>query len=108
MRRLVQTFIMSAALLGATAAFAQTESMDEALIESASTPAQHEALAAQYQSRAADARKQAETHLRMAKRYGTTKTGLSQKPHCEKLAADFEDMAKNYDALAAGEKAAAK
>jgi len=108
MRRLVQTFIISAALLGATGAFAQSHSLEAALIEGASTPAQHQALAQHYLSAAADARKEAETHRDMAKRYGTTKNGLNQKPHCEKLAADYEDMAKNYEALAAGEEAAAK
>ncbi len=108
MRRLVQTLIISAALLGATTAFAQGHGLEAVLIESASTPAQHAALAAHYQAQAADARAQAENHLRMAKRYGTAKNGANQKPHCEKLAADYEDMAKNYDALAAGEEAAAK
>lgn len=107
MRRIIQVSIISVALLGATAAFAQTHDL-EALIAGASTPAQHEALAEHYKSEAADARKRAENHLRMAKRYGTTKGGARQKPHCEKLAADFEDVAKNYDALAAGEEAAAK
>jgi len=107
MRRLVQTFVISAALLGATTAFAQGHDM-EAMIGGASTPAQHQALATHYQAQAADARKQAETHRDMAKRYGTTKNGANQKPHCEKLAADYEDVAKNYDALAAGEEAAAK
>lgn len=108
MRRLVQVFIISAAMIGATAAFAQSHSLEAALIEGASTPQMHQALASHYKAAAADARKAAETHRDMAKRYGTTKSGQNQKPHCEKLAADYDDMAKNYDALAAGEEAAAK
>lgn len=110
MQRLAQVFILSAALLGGGTAVSQTGSLDivEVLIESASTPAEHQALATYYRSRAEDARQQAEKHRNMANRYGTTKGGASRKPHCNKLAASYDDMATEYDALAAGEDVAAK
>jgi len=110
MRRLAQIFIVSVALLVGAAAFAQAEGGDivEVLIESASPPAEHQALAAHFRSQAEEARHQAERHRKMAKRYGTTKGGASRRPHCNQLAANYDDMATEYDALAADEDAAAK
>jgi predicted phage gp36 major capsid-like protein len=111
MRRLAQLVIMSVALLvGGSAAFAQTGSPDnvEVLIESASTPAEHRALAAHFRSKAEEARQQAEKHRNMAKRYGTTKGGVSRKPHCNEIAANYDEIAVQSDALAASEEAAAK
>ncbi len=108
--RLIRTLMLSAVLLGSTAAFAADggHSVVDALIESASTPAQHKALADHYRDAAEEARKQAANHERMATRYGTTKNGANQKPHCEKIASDLTDMATQYDALAKAEDALAK
>lgn len=108
--RLFRSLVLSVALLGAGAAFAQHEGhgLVQTLIGTASTPEQHQALAEYYRKEASTARSQAELHRGMEKRYGTTKNGLNQKPHCAKLAADLDDMATQYDALAAGEEAQAK
>ena len=110
MRRLARVFIVTTALVGGTAVFAQSGSLDvvEVLVESASTPAQHQALANHFRAQAEEARQQAEKHRNMARRYGTTKNGANQKPHCEKLAANYDEVAIQNDALAAGEDAAAK
>jgi hypothetical protein len=111
MRRVTQVVIVSAALLaGGSAVFAQAGSPDdvEVLIESASTPAEHQALAAHFRSQAQEARLQAEKHRNMAKRYGTTKGGVSRKPHCNTIAANYDEIATQSDALAASEEAAAK
>lgn len=107
--RLVRTLILSLTLLGAGAAFAQHAGHDVVeLIGNASTPEQHESLAAHYRSEAEKWRSQAELHRRMEKRYGTTKSGMAQKPHCAKIAANLEDTATQYDQLAAAEEAQTK
>ena len=108
--RLFRTLVLSMALLGAGPILAQAENhgLAEVLAGTASTPEQHQALADHYRSEATKARSQAELHRRMEKRYGTTKTGAQQKPHCAKLAANLDDMATQYDALAAGHDAQAK
>jgi hypothetical protein len=83
-------------------------------IESAKTPADHEALAARYEQMAADARKQAERHRKMAAGYAAgpaiagkgTRVPLPQ--HCTNLVKHYEAEAAEYDALAAAERELAK
>lgn len=108
--RILRTLVLSMALLGVGPVLAQADGhgLVEVLAGTASTPEQHQALADHYKSEAAKARSQAELHRRMETRYGTTKEGARQKPHCAKLAADLDDMATQYDALAAGHDAEAK
>lgn len=107
--RFVRSLFASAVLLGVSAGFAYAAGTDlENQIATASTPQQHEALASEYRSKAAESRAEAETHRRMAARYGTTKMGLTQKPHCDNIAKRYEENAKDYDALADAEAAEAK
>lgn len=107
--RFVRTFFLAAALLGASAGFAHAAEPDlEEQIAAASTPAQHEAIAGEYRAKATEAREQAKRHRSMAARYGTAKMGMIQRPHCNKLAANFDDNATEYDALADGHAAEAK
>lgn len=77
--------------------------LEEVLIESASTPAQHKALANYFRGKAAEARQEAERHRSMAKTYAGTKSTMagSQKEHCDKLAESYDAQAKQYDELAA-------
>ena len=84
--------------------------LEQVLIESASTPAQHKALANHFRAKAADARQEAERHRSMAKTYAGTKAPMagSQKEHCEKLAETYDAQAKQYDELAALHDAEAK
>jgi hypothetical protein len=84
--------------------------LEQILVESASTPAQHEALARHFHEKAAAARKEAETHRSMAKAYGGTKLSIAaaQRKHCTDLAANLDAQAKLYDELASGHEAEAK
>jgi hypothetical protein len=83
------------------------------MIETAKTAADHEAIAAEYDRRAATARKEAERHRRMEKAYGTapvagkgTPTPLPQ--HCAALARHYENAAQEYETLAAAHREMAK
>lgn len=77
--------------------------LEQILIESASTPKQHEALANYYKGKAAAERKEAAEHKKMGAAYGGTKmtAAAAMREHCDKLAAAHESAAKEYDALAA-------
>lgn len=77
--------------------------LEEFLVESADTPGEHAALARYYRAKAADAQSVADHHKAMASDY--KKPGMKQ--HCDKLvklsqdmAAEFEALAKEHDALA--------
>ncbi len=104
MRRLV--FLAAALTLLAgpltSTARAGDDSLEQVLIESASTPKQHAALANYYAAKAADARKNAEYHHAMGKAYsGGKATQLAMmKDHCDKLATLYDDQAKEFDMMA--------
>jgi hypothetical protein len=97
--------------LASVAAHAEGDhSLEDLLVESASTPAQHEALAHHFHAKAASARKEAERHRAMAKTYGGSKLVIAeaQRKHCADLAQNLDAQAKIYDELAAGHEAEAK
>jgi hypothetical protein len=80
-----------------------------AMIEQARTAADHEALAAAYQQRAADAEREAERHRKMEKTYAvgasTGRVGLTPLPqHCRAIARRWADIAREYAALAAAQR----
>jgi hypothetical protein len=82
-------------------------------IESAKTPADHDALAAHYTKMAADAKKQADRHRRMAKTYGAGPsagkgTWAAFPQHCTNLAKDLDSEATEYEAMAAAHRELAK
>jgi len=112
MRRLI--FLAAAlSLLGGplgSMAFAGDASLEQVLIETASTPEQHAALASYYDAKAADARKDAEYHRAMGKAYGGVKASqlAAMKEHCEKLAALYEQQAKDYEMMATAHRGMAK
>jgi len=112
MRRFV--FITAAlALLAAPfapIARADSGSLEQILVESATTPQQHAALASYYAGKAAEARKDAEAHRAMAKAYGGVKASqlAMMKEHCDKLAALYEDQAKEFDMMASMQRDMAK
>jgi hypothetical protein len=111
MRRMI-AFAAAVALFAgplAPAAFAD-DSLEQVLVESASTPKDHAALARYYEGKAAHARKEAESHRAMGKTYSGAKPPqvAAMKEHCDKLAAAAESEAKEYDALAAAHKDMAK
>lgn len=79
------------------------------------TAEQHEAIAARYRRQAAEARELAATHVTMAARYrawdaGRTpgQSGERMEEHCRALAADYDDAANRYEALAASHEALAR
>ncbi len=84
--------------------------LERVLIESATTPQQHAALAHYYEGKAAAARKEAEEHRAMGKAYGGAKATQvgAMKEHCDKLAASYEAQAKEFDAMASVHKGMAK
>lgn len=86
------------------------ESLEEALVQFADTPAEHQALADYYKSKAADARASAAEHRKMGKTYSGQKAQQMQAmaAHCEKLAAAQDALAQQFDELAAGHLAMAK
>jgi len=77
-------------------------------VKNASTPADHEALAAEYDKEAADAHGEAAKHRKMAETYAagvkygkvTHSAKGSMKLHCERLAEHFESVAQDAEALA--------
>jgi len=85
------------------------DSLEKVLIETASTPAQHQALATFFRAKAAEAKQDAESHRNMTRWYGSKNpVATKQSGHCKDIAAKFDELAKDYEALAAGHEAEAK
>ncbi len=86
------------------------ESIEALLVEFASTPTEHQALAGYYRGKAAEARAAAADHRSMAKHYAAGKLLQrdAMKSHCEALAKKSEDSAADFDGLAAAHEAEAK
>jgi hypothetical protein len=74
----------------------------EHMITEAKTPADHEALAAFYDKEAQETRRKQADHLKMKEFYeknpALNKSGFSF--HCQQIALKFDEMAKEYEALA--------
>lgn len=81
-------------------------------VENAKTAADHEAIAAYFESEAKEARAKAEKHRSMGANYNKhaahgglkgvrTPLNRSMPPHCEKLAGTYNAAAQEYDAMAA-------
>jgi hypothetical protein len=93
-----------AALLGLAASASAADpapidsSVEELAISLAQTPAQHETVAAFYDSKAAEARAAAKRHTAMARTH--TGKGEPMAGHCRNLAKTYGSLAKEYDALA--------
>mgnify|MGYP003504383021 CR=1 FL=1 len=114
------SLLLMASLVVAPAAMNALDAADlPSAIENAKTAADHEALAAYYDGEAKAARAKAEEHRRMAGPYkknphatGGKGTYLplvrSMPPHCDELAASYEAAAKDYEAMAAAHREAAK
>jgi hypothetical protein len=76
-------------------------------VQTAKTAADHEAIASYYDAQAAEAKKKADEHRRMADTYkaGGTSIGKGSGPvalpqHCQALARMFDDEAAHYRAMA--------
>lgn len=86
-----------------------SHSVEELLVEFASTPAEHRAVAAHFRAEAAEARREAARHRSMAKHYagGKLMQREAARAHCERLAKRAEQSAAEYDGLAASHEAEA-
>jgi hypothetical protein len=84
------------------------------MIEKAKTPADHEAIAAQYEKQAADAKKEADIHRKMEKAYsvsaagGAKGTATALPQHCSVLVKHYDGLAQEYTTLAAAHRDMAK
>jgi hypothetical protein len=87
-----------------------TQQLEHLMMENANTSAQHKALADYYRTRATDAKSLADEHRKMAKSYtaGNAANKRAMKEHCDKIAELNDQLARQYEALAKEEDAAAK
>ena len=89
----------------------ESHSLEAAVVESATTSAEHAALTAHFRAKAADARREARQHDTMAGAYGPPGSGKTtwgtiqrrQKmaDHCKRLSQHNNAIAQDFDALAA-------
>ena len=89
---------------------ADDSALEAVLAETATTPAQHQALAKYYRAKAAEAKTEADTHRSMMKAYSGMKTAEAKprQEHCSKLASLGDAQAAEYEKLAASHEAQAK
>ena len=83
---------------------ARAEEDMSAMVESAKTPADHEALAKMYDEQAAKASAQAAEHAKMAKSYRNVQRLSQSATHCERLADYYKSAAEDYKGLAITER----
>lgn len=105
MRSKIGLVILLGALVatpGLTFAADQGHSLEQLVIETADSPADHASLAKHYRAKASEARAEAAQHESMARSYAMQKHGAMDKmgSHCKKIAANSTSSAAEYDALA--------
>ena len=97
--------------LAPTAGWAQQSTRDnllQVLVDSATTPAQHKALAEYFRGQAANAKALAQTHQAMSKSYSGKPGELrNMNKHCDEIAKLNQDLAAQYEAMAKAEETAA-
>ena len=80
----------------------------QVLVDSASTPAQHQALASYFRAKAADAKALADLHMSMSRSYSGKPGELrNMNKHCDQIVKLNRDLAAQYESLAKAEEAAA-
>jgi hypothetical protein len=86
----------------ASVATADETSLERVLVESATTPQQHAALAEYYDGKSAAASQQAEKHHWLGKHFSGGKQGqvVIMRKHCERIAALYEEQAKEFAMMA--------
>ena len=110
---LFRTLMVGLAIVAAPiagTAWADDSALEQLMVETATTPAQHKALAKYYRAKAADAKAEAENHRSMLRSYSGTSMpmGKVQGEHCNKLASLSDAQAAEYEKLAASHDAPAK
>ena len=100
--KLMSAFFAAALFVAPLSIRAQDEGVEHLVIEMASTPAQHAALARHYLSEAEGARRETRRHEQMARAYdqGKTAVGMPARGHCRRLAEQFTEIAQEYEELA--------
>jgi 2-polyprenyl-6-methoxyphenol hydroxylase-like FAD-dependent oxidoreductase len=92
----------------AQASTSGSQDLLQVLVDSANTPAQHQALARYFRARAAEAKALAETHQAMSRSYsGKPGEIRSMNKHCDQIAKLNQELAAQYESLAKAEEAAA-
>lgn len=89
----------------------EAKSLEALAAESASTPEQHQALAAYYKGKAEEAKAEAKLHQGMALSYGSKGgggSGAGMATHCANLTKAAQQAATEYEALAAFHEGEAK
>jgi hypothetical protein len=90
---------------------ADDHGLEQILAETATTPAQHQALAKYYRAKAADAKAEAESHRTVANNYSagaSVPMARQRSEHCGKLASLADAEASEYEKLAATHETQAK
>ena len=110
----IVSFLGAIALAPGLAIADEHASLEQVVVETAKTPAEHQALANHYRAEAADAKAEAAEHERMANTYkpsqeikmswGTVQQRQKMADHCKRIsqqsaanAQDFEALAKLHD-----------
>lgn len=85
-------------------------SLEQLVVESADSPADHAALATHFRAKAASARAEANRHESMGRAYtgGKMMERTQMQSHCKKIAANYGALAAEYDELAKLHEAEAK
>jgi predicted secreted protein len=98
----IATALLSALLAGPTLSLAQEHDIEHLVIEMASTPQEHRAVAQHYTMKAEEAREQARRHEGMARIYAGQRSAQPQRgrQHCENLAKNYQAIATEYEELA--------
>jgi gamma-glutamyltranspeptidase len=102
MRIPISTVLLSGLLVAFGAAQAQDHTLEQLVVEMASSAAEHNAVSKHYTAQAEAARQDLHRHEEMARIYGNAgRTGQPQmRQHCEQLAKKYGEIAAEYDELA--------
>ena len=114
MRRMIATLAAGCLLVLAPAVgWAETSGGGNAgllqvLVDTANTPAEHQALARYFRAQAADAKALADAHMAMTRSYSGKPGELrNMNKHCDEIVKLNQDLAAQYEAMAKAEEAAA-
>lgn len=100
--KMVSAFLAGVLLVSPLSVSAQDDSLEHIVIEMASTPAEHAAIARYYLSKAEEARRETSRHEQMARAYdrGKISQRVPMRGHCLRLAESFRAVAEEYGQLA--------
>jgi hypothetical protein len=96
------TAFLTAFLAAPAISQAPQHDIEHLVVEMASTPQEHQAVAGHYRMRAQEARDEARRHQEMGRIYAARRGTTPQvgRQHCERLAQKYNEIATDFDALA--------